>query len=1037
MEYQDDKKSMRVTFFKFGNLIPTLSVVLSFALAGCQTPDSNQLSSLTGLTSSSTPIPADNVGSGKVLLISGGNNQTIDQNSPAPNSLDVIALDNLGAPIPNLTIGYMITSGGGSLTGGGITAVTTTNDNGIASMGYSSGSSIGQTTIIATSSAGSTSFTITVGLSTNSAAGGALLLATNGNNQLVAKNATASRSLEVLALNNLGNAIPSLPVTFKILTTGAGTLTGGSNTASIATDGNGRASIAFNAGTQTGSVSIIATSSAGSAVFNLTVNDSGTLSSLTIASGNGQSIAPNAAASLPLEVIATGADGSPISGIVVSFSVSTQNGGTVSNATVTTGANGRASTNFTSGTATGTINVLAASNLGSTTFSISVNQPGTTGATSAMLLASSGNNQTIQPSATAPKSLEVTALNSLGVPMPGVAVKFEVITSGAGNVTGGTTIANVITNANGRASTNFTASAQSGAVSVIATSTAGSAVFTVTVNQPGATSTSSGSTLLITSGNNQSLNPSTLAPKNLEVMAVNSLGIPMAGIPVSFEVVTTGGGTLTSGGSSETMNTAANGRASISFTSGTQTGSISVIATSSAGNAVFTLNVGASTNSVAAGSMLLVTNGNGQAVLQGTTATKNLEVMAVNNLGVPMAGIPITFEILTASAGTLTGSATTATSTTGANGRASVSYTASNTLGPVTVIATSTAGSAVFNLVINATGTGSSLTISGGNGQTLAPNSASTTPLEVFVSNTSGAAVSGVSVTFTVTTTNGGLVSNGTTAITTTTNANGKASTTFQSGSATGNIAVLASSSAGSATFNVNVTNPGSNQNANATLLVSNGNNQSFEQGTAAPKSLEVMAIDSLGNPISGLQVGYTLLTSGAGTLTGGAATASATTGANGRASIGFTASSQTGAVSIVATSTAGSAVFNLNVNPTGTGTILSISSGNHQTVAPNGTANVPFEVIATNASGNPVANVPVTFTITTLNSGNVTGGSSSVSQHQRKRQGKHHLHCGIKSWKRIRSCFSNFGKCALQCECPECRIQQLFCFHGFGDQRS
>jgi adhesin/invasin len=917
--------------------------------------------------------------SSSILLITSGNNQSINPSSNAPKNLEVMAVNSLGIPMAGIPVSFeVVTTGAGTITGGLTSTTVNTTANGRAAVSFTSSASTGSVTVIATSTAGNAVFNLQVGNTTSTVASGSMLLTTNGNNQTVLQGTVATKNLEIMALNNLGSPMAGLPITFEILTSGAGTLTGSATTATATTAANGRASVTFTASNNTGPVSIIATSTAGSAVFNLVVNSTGTGSSLTISSGNGQSLAPNTASTSSLEVYVSNASGGAVSGVPVTFTVTTTNGGLLSNGTTTvtatTNSSGKALTSFQSGSATGNIAVLASSSAGNAVFNITVANSGTNANSNATLLVSNGNNQSVEQGTAAAKSLEVMAINSLGNPISGLQVSFTVLTSGTGTLTGGGTTATATTSANGRASVNFTAANVTGPTSVVATSTAGSAVFNLSL-----TPTGTGTILSISSGNGQSVVPSVQANVPLEVIATNSSGNPVANVPVTFFVTTLNSGTLSNSTSSVTVNTNASGKASTTYTSGSNSGMVSVLASTVSGSVLFNVNVQSPGTNNAAGSMVLVTNGNAQSVEATKSASKSLEVMALSSLGVPMSGVTFNFQILTSGAGTLTGGNITASASTDASGKASVAFTSTSQLGPVTILASSTAGSAVFNLTTISAGTGSILTMSSGNGQSMNPSAAAALPLEVIATNASGTPVAGVAVSFTVTTASGGTLSTATA----TTGANGKASTNFTASSTTGNIAVLASSVSGTVVFNLNVANSGVNTSNGSLLMVTSGNNQSVEQGTTSNKSLEVLAVNSLGNAVPGVSISFKVLTSGAGTLTSGATTATtvtATTAADGRASVDFNASTQNGPVTVMASSTAGSAVFNLSVIPTGSSSTMTISSGNNQTVVPSAAATAPLEVIVTNSTGTPVQGIAVNFSVTTSNGGTLSSATATTN---------------------------------------------------------
>jgi hypothetical protein len=513
-----------IRIFSFKNSIIN-ALLLGLISSGCNIPTQSDISSLTG--TSTDPVLSNNVGAaGTQLLITGGNNQTIGTNSPSPRDLEIFAVDSTGVAMPGVDVTFEITSGYGKFSNNANVIVATTGSNGRVSLGFSTLAQLGAGTIVATSTAGSAVFNFSVGMSINNNSSGSVLLAANGNNQIVAPETAATKNLEVIALDNQGSPLSGVSVNFTVLTTGAGTLTGGGTTATATTASNGRASVGFTASTQTGSLSIIASSSAGSAIFTLQVNS--------------------------------------------------------------------AANNNSSGS---------------------------------MLLVTNGNNQTVTKNGSAAKSLEVMAVNSLGLPISGVSVKFEVVTSGAGTLTGGSTTYTANTNSSGKVSASFTASSQIGSATVLATSTSGSAIFNLEVST-GTNETNSGSSLLIVNGNGQNVIQGQAASKNLEVLALNSAGLPISGVVVTYEVVTSGSGTLTGGVTTATATTASNGRASIGFTASSNIGTASVLARSSAGNAVFSINVISSSNSTNTNSMLLVTSGNNQSVLPGQAAGKSLEVMA-------------------------------------------------------------------------------------------------------------------------------------------------------------------------------------------------------------------------------------------------------------------------------------------------------------------------------------------------------------------------------------------------------------------------
>ena len=93
-----------------------------------------------------------------VLTVVSGNNQTIPVNTPSPAPLIVRAYDNSAAPLPNQSITWAITSGGGTLS----SASTITDQFGESSVTYTAGTTPGTVTVTATSEDLVIAFTLTV-----------------------------------------------------------------------------------------------------------------------------------------------------------------------------------------------------------------------------------------------------------------------------------------------------------------------------------------------------------------------------------------------------------------------------------------------------------------------------------------------------------------------------------------------------------------------------------------------------------------------------------------------------------------------------------------------------------------------------------------------------------------------------------------------------------------------------------------------------------------------------------------------------------
>jgi uncharacterized protein (TIGR03437 family) len=155
---------------------------------------------------------------------------------------------------------------------------------------------------------------------------------------------------------------------------------------------------------------------------------------------------------------------------------------------------------------------------------------------------------------------------------------------------------------------------------------------------------------------------------------------------------------------------------------------------------------------------------------------------------------------------------------------------------------------------------------------------------------------------------------------------------------------------------------------APATLNIVSGNNQSGNVGTQLTQPLTVQVLDQFGTPLSDTTVTFAPAT--AGTVTVSAA--SVQTNAQGNASVNATLGNTPGAASVVArVGNNLSATFNITVNPT-FGAITAVSGGG-QAAATNAAFTNPLVVRVTNTAGQPLANAPVSFA--------VSSGSATLSR--------------------------------------------------------
>lgn len=301
-----------------------------------------------------------------------------------------------------------------------------------------------------------------------------------------------------------------------------------------------------------------------SAAFNVST---GPASILTITGGNNQTNLAASALPNPLSVTVTDAAGNPVGGIAVTWAVSSGAGSLAAASSLTNGA-GIATDSWTLGPLTGvqTVSATAAGLTGSpATFSATA-----TSGTATHVVFSSRPGNAIAGANLSP-SIVISALDSAG----NVATTF----SGPVSVTfaanpGGATL-------NGTTTVNAVAGIASfGGISITKAATgyrllASSGTLTNDTLPPFTISAAAAAVLSITVGDNQAAAISHALVLPLGVTVTDAFGNPVEGFPVSWSVVTTGGGSV--GGTTTLTNGA--GVATTSWTLGSIVGRHSVAAT--------------------------------------------------------------------------------------------------------------------------------------------------------------------------------------------------------------------------------------------------------------------------------------------------------------------------------------------------------------------------------------------------------------------------------------------------------------------------
>ena len=282
-----------------------------------------------------------------------------------------------------------------------------------------------------------------------------------------------------------------------------------------------------------------------------------------------------------------------------------------------------------------------------------------------VIVAAGGNNQTGVAATTLPIPLKVSLRDpytNKRVPTSGIPVTF----SASGKA--GSFSAPIATTDNlGNATTAYTLSARTGTYTITASSPGySSATFVVvaTADNP--------ASLSIASGNFQKGPVDSLLPVLLKVRIKDAKGNPISGILVGFSDAGAGG-TL----SSSTTTTDPAGYASTSYTTGTKSGVVAIIASAAGLHSVFK-------ETVLAGppASQIIYSGNNQAIKTGAGTPKLLQVIVEDRYGNPIPQISVTFGD-----GGVGGSFMADSVVTNLKGIAGARYTASLTAGPVTITA--------------------------------------------------------------------------------------------------------------------------------------------------------------------------------------------------------------------------------------------------------------------------------------------------------------------------------------------------------------
>ncbi len=910
--------------------------------------------SATGLLPDTSTAVALGAGPAAQLAVGTQPSATAASGVPLAQQPSVQVRDGAGNPVAQsgITVTAAIATGAGTLSG---TLTAISNAAGLASFtdltitGASGSRTLG---FSAPGLTGASSTAVVVGSGTATA----LALATQPS--ATAQSGSALAVQPVLQLRDAsGNAVPQAGVSVTAAVSAGATLGG---VATVLTDAQGVATFAgLSLSGPSGNYTIDFTASGLAGVTsNAIALAAGTGTRLTITTQPPASSTSGAVLSPAPVVQLRDAANNPVNqaGVNITATIATGAGGSLGGTvTVATDASGVATFS----------NLSISGPLGS--YTLDFGGAGLTGATSTAISLAAGVAAKLRllvpPSATAQSGVPLTTQPSLQVEdAAGNAVAVASVSVTAAIASGGGTLggtASLSTDAQGQVA--FTDLAISGLVGT----------RTLSFSASGLTPATSGNIVLSAgpaavlakqAGDNQTAVAGSPLPVNPTVLVSDGSGNPVAGVSVGF-VVASGGGTAPA-----TAVTNASGLASVSWTLGTSAGANALDATATFTGGPTTVTFTATGQAGSAGQLAMATQPSATAQSGAVFAQQPvIQLQDQNGNNVTTSGVVITVQ----SSGTLGGNTVAVSSNgiatftnlslTGLTGSYQLAFTGTNLTGVSSATITLTAGAASRLAVV------AQPSASTPSGVPFAQQPAA----QVQDAAGNAVATSGLQVTAVINSGPGGTL--GAAGRSVATDAFGLA--TFQSLTLTGPAGsyTLLFSAAGlsadvSTAFDITAGSATQMTAASATA-------QSATVGTAVAAPPMVLVRDNQNNPVAGVAVTFQV-TAGSGSLNG----TTPVTDAQGLAAVtSWTLGALAGTNTVTATA-AGLPTVTFNATGTaGTATDIVLNAGNNQTATVNTAVTTAPSVKVTDAGGNPVSGVSVTFAVAG-GGGSVTGAAASTN---------------------------------------------------------
>ena len=808
--------------------------------------------SSTGLTGSPlTFTETGNPGAATSLAKLSGDAQTAVAGTKLPNPLVVVIKDANGNTVPNVAIGFAVTTGGGTLSG----ASTVTNASGQGQASLTLGTTAGNNTITV-SSAGLTAVVFT---ETGTPMSAPVISTVTGNAQSGVAGTALATALTIIIKDMNGNPVANQAVTFTV-TAGGGAL----SNVSAATNSSGQASATLTLGKTAGAnADTVQVSAAGVTGSPQTFTESataGAAAKLVKLSGDTQNGTAGSALAMPVVTQVQDANGNAVQGTTVTLTASS--GATVTPASAASDAMGKVSATLTLSKTAGA-NTLTAAATGLT--SVVFSETGNPGAAATVAVVS-GNNQAGTAGTALPSPLVVLVSDANANPVAGANVTFAA-TAGGGTLSP----ASMATGANGQAQSSLTPGSGNNTVTATVTGLT-PASFTETGSATKRYYTTDIQPIFAAScATCHTAGSGTYSGADLSTYASMTTGTTKFAHTITNYVV--------SGNPAQSLLYVK----VAGTTQGLQMPTTGALAAAQIQIFSDWISQGAPLSGAGPPASIAKTAGDAQSGPVGATLPTALAVVVKDANGLAVPGATVTFAP--------TGGTVAPTSlATDVNGAASTMLTLGSTAGAVTVKAS--VNGTNFSIVFNETATAAvakTLVKTAGDAQSAVDGTVLATKLVTQVRDANGNAVPSILVSFAAS--SGASVS----PASATSDASGNVTATFTLSKTAGANSLTASS----AGLTAAVFNETGTVGAAAKVAVFSGNNQVGTDATALPAKLVVLVTDANSNAVSGVNVMFAA-TSGGGSVS----PASMATGANGQAQTTLTLGASAGTNTVTATVT-------------------------------------------------------------------------------------------------------------------------------------